>query len=135
MRRYNIPEPIPVPDWVKKLSVHGVKFDILWPIIDEDVSTNENTKPKKTKEKSDKDTKVEEQTEKTTKPKVRRVIKKKKLNLTKKIRKVYNKTNKDTIEATTPTNTTTNEPINAAEDPTIPVRTRYGRLIKRPDRL
>ena len=135
MRRYNIPEPIPVPDWVKKMSVHGVKFDILWPIIDEDVSTNENTKPKKTKEKSDKDTKVEEQTEKTTKPKVRRVIKKKKLNLTKKIRKVYNKTNKDTIEATTPTNTTTNEPINAAEDPTIPVRTRYGRLIKRPDRL
>ena len=137
MRRYNIPDPIPVPQWVKKSSIYGVKFDILWPIIDED--TTQATGNKDTKVNTGNPTNQEPTVEKPTlakKSKVKKLIKRKKVNLTRKLRKDTQTTIPNTTWPTHTTNPANNpiKPEAAAAEPTIPVRTRYGRLIKRPDR-
>ena len=67
---------------------------------------------------------------------MKKLTKRKKVNLTRKLRKVTQTTIPNTTLPTQTTNPTKNpiKPEAAAEEPTIPVRTRYGRLIKRPDR-
>ena len=134
MRRYNIPNPIPVPQWVKTMSKNGVTFDILWPIIDEDVLTKENTKPKNDV-KTDSTAKIQESKDVKKKPKVTKVATKRKVNLTRKIRKAYKKSTKNTITPTTITIEPDIESTCATRAPTTPVRTRSGRLIKQPNRF